>query len=99
MSKSVVYVGMDVHKDSITIAVAHEGRKSAEKWKTIPYDGIRLRKALKMLVTNDQVLKVCYEAGPTGVGKSLSASCVQSSSSRRTGPSRPEATSGESFVK
>ena len=39
MSKSVVYVGLDVHKDSIAIAVAREGRKPAEKWQTIPYDG------------------------------------------------------------
>jgi transposase len=68
MVKSVVYVGMDVHKDSITIAVAHEGREPAKKWKTIPYDGIRLQKALKMLVKPGQVLKVCYEAGPTGFG-------------------------------
>jgi len=68
MSKSVVYVGMDVHKDSIVIAVAHEGRKPAKKWKTIPYDGVRLQKALKMLLKPNQVLKVCYEAGPTGFG-------------------------------
>jgi transposase len=65
---SVVYVGLDVHKDSITIAVAREGREAAETWKTIPYDGVRLRKALKMLVKDGQVLKVCYEAGPTGFG-------------------------------
>ena len=68
MSKSVVYVGLDVHKDSIEIAVAREGRKPAERWKTIPYDGVRLRKALKMLVKDGEVLKVCYEAGPTGFG-------------------------------
>jgi transposase len=68
MSTSVVYVGLDVHKDSIVIAVAREGRAAAEKWKTIPYDGVRLRKALKMLVQDGAVLKVCYEAGPTGFG-------------------------------
>ena len=68
MSKSVVYVGLDVHKDSIEIAVAREGRKPAERWKTIPYDGVRLRKALKMLVKDGEVLKACYEAGPTGFG-------------------------------
>jgi transposase len=68
MSKSVVYVGLDVHKDSITVAVAREGRDPAEKWKTIPYDGVRLRKALKMLVKDGEVLRVCYEAGPTGFG-------------------------------
>ena len=68
MSKSVVYIGLDVHKDSIVIAVAREGRKPAEKWKTIPYDGIRLEKTLKMLLKPGQALKVCYEAGPTGFG-------------------------------
>lgn len=30
MTASVVYVGMDVHEDSITIAVAREGREPAE---------------------------------------------------------------------
>ena len=66
--KSVVYVGLDVHKDSITIAVARQGREPAETWKTIPYDGVRLRKALKMLVKKGEELRVCYEAGPTGFG-------------------------------
>lgn len=66
--KMVVYVGLDVHKDSITIAVARQGREAAETWKTIPYDGVRLRKALKLLVNRGEVLKVCYEAGPTGFG-------------------------------
>jgi len=64
----VVYVGLDVHKDSIVIAVAREGREPAETWKTIPYDGVRLRKALKLLVERTEDLRVCYEAGPTGFG-------------------------------
>lgn len=68
MKTSVVYVGMDVHKDSIVIAFAREGREAAENWKTIPNDGVRLRKALKMLVGDGESLKVCYEAGPTGFG-------------------------------
>jgi transposase len=68
MSTSVVYVGLDVHKQSITIAFAREGREAAENWKTIPNDGVRLRKALQMLASSNAVLKVCYEAGPTGFG-------------------------------
>ena len=68
MKASVVYVGMDVHKDSITIAVAREGREAAEAWKTIPNDGVRLRKALRMLTRDGGMLRVCYEAGPTGFG-------------------------------
>ena len=68
MNASVIYVGMDVHKDTIVIAVAREGREAAENWKTIPNDGVRLRKAMKTLVRNGDVLRVCYEAGPTGFG-------------------------------
>jgi transposase len=68
MTASVVYVGLDVHKESIVIAVAREGREAAENWKTIPNDGVRLRKSLKMLIHDGEVLKVCYEAGPTGFG-------------------------------
>ncbi len=68
MNASVIYVGLDVHKDSIVIAVARAGREAAENWKTIPHDAIRLQKALKMLVKNSETLKVCYEAGPTGFG-------------------------------
>jgi len=68
MNASVVYVGMDVHKETIVIAVAREGREPAEKWKTLPNDGSRLRKALRTLVKENEVLRVCYEAGPTGFG-------------------------------
>lgn len=66
MEASVVYVGLDVHKDSIVIAVAREGREAAENWKTIPNDAVRLQKALKLLLRTGERLKVCYEAGPTG---------------------------------
>jgi transposase len=68
MKKSLVYVGLDVHKDSIAIAVTRQGRDPAEVWKTIPYDEARLRKALKMLLRKGEELRVCYEAGPTGFG-------------------------------
>lgn len=68
MTASVIYVGMDVHKDSIVIAVAREGREPAETWKTIPNDGNRLQKTLRSLVRNGEVLRICYEAGPTGFG-------------------------------
>ena len=68
MSESLIYVGLDVHKDSSVIAIARQGRKAAEIWKTIPYDGARLVRALKMLAQNSRDLKVCYEAGPIGFG-------------------------------
>ena len=68
MTASVIYVGMDVHKDSIVIAVARDGREPAEGFSTITNDWAKLRKTLKLLVKNGEELRVCYEAGPTGFG-------------------------------
>lgn len=68
MTTTVRYVGLDVHKDTIVIAIAEEGRQAASVWKTIPYDELRLVKALRLLQKQGAELKVCYEAGPTGYG-------------------------------
>lgn len=59
------FVGLDVHKDSIVIAVAEEGRDAAREVATVPGDWASLEKQLKRLATG-YTLKLCYEAGPTG---------------------------------
>lgn len=63
----VRYVGLDVHKDSIVIAVCEPGAQAAEVWKRVPYDLGRLIRQLQKLAPVD-CLRVCYEAGPTGYG-------------------------------
>jgi transposase len=66
MPKSKVrYVGLDVHKDSIAIAVAEQGRDAAREVGTVPGDWASLEMQLKRLATG-YTLKLCYEAGPTG---------------------------------
>ena len=66
MPKSKVrYVGLDVHKDSIVIAVAEQGRSAARDVGKFASDWESLRKQLERL-GNGFTLKVCYEAGPTG---------------------------------
>lgn len=67
MSKIAKYVGLDVHKDSISIAVAEEGRSEPRFLKRIPNDGTRLLRVLKSLGPLDE-LHCAYEAGPTGYG-------------------------------
>lgn len=67
MSKIVRYVGLDVHKDSITIAVADRGRSPAKVVDTVGNDLVALMKVLDRLGPH-QRLRVCYEAGPTGFG-------------------------------
>jgi transposase len=58
---------LDVHKETIVIAVAEAGRCEPAIWKTIPYELPRLVKAMKLLAAKGQ-LSICYEAGPTGFG-------------------------------
>jgi transposase len=66
MPKSKVrYVGLDVHKDSIVIAVAEQGRSSARDVGKFPSDWESLRKQLEKLAKGFR-LNLCYEAGPTG---------------------------------
>jgi transposase len=65
MTTSVRYVGMDVHKESITLAVAEDGREPAKEYCTVPNDMTHLLKALRQLGAIGK-LRCCYEAGPTG---------------------------------
>lgn len=59
------YAGLDVHKDSISIAVAEEGRGEARFLASIPNDSaILIRKLRKIGSTNS--IRCCYEAGPGG---------------------------------
>lgn len=61
----VRYVGLDVHKDTIVIAVAEQGRSAAFDVGKFPSDWESLRKRLEKLA-DGFTLKLCYEAGPTG---------------------------------
>lgn len=62
------YIGLDVHKETIAVAVARPGRAVAEDWGEIRHTA----KAIDKLVTRlnatfaEQVLLFCYEAGPCG---------------------------------
>lgn len=60
-------VGLDVHKDSIVMAVAEAGDRPAEVFERLPYDPPLVLKRLRTLGAK-RWLRVCYEAGPTGYG-------------------------------
>lgn len=62
--ENVRFVGLDVHADSIAIAVAEPGRGEPAILATIPNDVVALLKRLRKLGR----VKCCYEAGPTGFG-------------------------------
>ncbi len=62
------YIGLDVHKETITISVAYNGRKDPEHLGEIPNNPESARKLVARL--NKQfaceLLLFCYEAGPCG---------------------------------
>jgi transposase len=63
--KKVRFIGLDVHKDTITIAVAESTREAAVVLGTIANSDYALLKELNQL-GEAKHLRICYEAGPTG---------------------------------
>lgn len=66
MSKNTRYVGLDVHKDTISVAVAEPGREGEVRYQgTVANSEPAIRKLLKKLGP-PETLRCCYEAGPCG---------------------------------
>lgn len=61
------YVGLDVHKETIAIAVASAGREAGRLIGGIAHDVPKLIKQLSRVGAPEQI-HVVYEAGPTGYG-------------------------------
>ena len=69
MKKYSTYVGLDVHKDSISIGLAEEGRSGEVRYYgSINGDLASLDKVVKKLGKDGGELHFVYEAGPCGYG-------------------------------
>ena len=67
MKKTIRFVGLDVHKDTIVIAVADQGRDGEVRaYGTISSDWHAMERALTKLRADGAELHIAYEAGPTG---------------------------------
>jgi len=62
----ITYVGLDVHQDSISVALARPGAQLPEE-QQIPNTPEALRKLVRRW-KDPAAVRVCYEAGPTGYG-------------------------------
>jgi transposase len=63
---SVIYAGMDVHKETIAIAVFRDNNRNVEFERQIRNDPGRIKKFFKRLQDKGENIICCYEAGPTG---------------------------------
>jgi transposase len=64
-TRSIIYLGMDVHKESITIAVLPMGAKSPTRLERLPNDLPKLKKWIDR-VARDGDIRACYEASGAG---------------------------------
>ena len=64
-SSSIIHLGLDVHKESITIAVLPGTAKTATRLERLPNDFAKLKRFLDR-VARDGELRCCYEASGAG---------------------------------
>jgi len=69
MDKVITYVGLDVHKDTIAVAVAETGlRGEVREYGKIANTPAALKALAAKLGRGGSKLRFCYEAGPCGYG-------------------------------
>ncbi|MCH8839415.1 MAG: IS110 family transposase [Planctomycetes bacterium] len=66
MSNYSKYLGMDVHKDTISVAIAQEGQQEPRFYGQIPNSPQAIHKLIKKVCPGGEVMLFCYEAGPCG---------------------------------
>lgn len=65
MSRLIIYLGLDVHKDSITIAVLPAGAPAPTRVERLPNDLAKLRRFCERPAAQGE-LRACYEASGAG---------------------------------
>ncbi|NKB66381.1 MAG: IS110 family transposase [Candidatus Latescibacteria bacterium] len=68
MTKYTHFIGLDVHKDRISVALAKPGRSAPTFYGQIASTPAALSQLVSRLATKPGALSFCYEAGPCGYG-------------------------------
>ena len=64
-ASSTIYLGLDVHKESVTVAVLPEGATAPTRLERLPNDFLKLRRFMDRLAEKGE-LCACYEASGAG---------------------------------
>ena len=100
MNGELLYVGLDVHAESIAAAVAGAGREGEARNYGAVSGGLHaVEKLLRRLGHPRKELRVCHEAGPCGFVlarrlKQLGTACAAAATSSSQQPSGPSAAGG-----
>lgn len=81
MGKGITFVGLDVHKESINVAMLLPGESQAVEWRVVHNPASVRRLVRKLQRTGAGTLETCYEAGPCGYAvqrrlRELGVSCA-----------------------
>ena len=69
MEQDIIYVGLDVHKDTVAVALAEAGKRAeVREHGKIVNTPDALKTLCARLARNGAKLRFCYEAGPCGYG-------------------------------
>jgi len=63
---NILFIGMDVHKQSIVLSLADDDRTEVRRYGSIGGTLTDFKKLLRKLVSTNKSLFFCYEAGPCG---------------------------------
>ncbi|EMO70442.1 IS110 family transposase, partial [Leptospira santarosai] len=79
--KRKVYVGMDVHKETIQLAYLPSNTKALVKEQQIKHEEGQIKKFIQKLKSEGTEIHCCYEAGVTGYPlyrylKTLGVNCI-----------------------
>lgn len=66
MEKRITFVGLDAHKDSISVAMLLPGQEKPVEWQCANEKASVRRMVRKVLQQAEDIVRCCYEAGPCG---------------------------------